>query len=107
MTVELLKRSLHRGLRQQWWFYRDAKGLEIDLLHTDGLRRLAIEAKSGATVQPEWASALLRFQRRLQKAGSDAELALIHGGDREGSARGVPARSWRALVDWPPTRSPY
>ena len=49
VAAELLKASLHRGEPPSWWFYRDAKGLEVDVLHVDGPRHLAIEVKSGAT----------------------------------------------------------
>jgi predicted AAA+ superfamily ATPase len=98
VAVQLLKRDLHRGVRPSWWFYRDGKGLEADLLQTEGLHHLAVEVKSGATVQPEWSDPLLKLGERMRQRGMDVALRVIHGGEEEGSARGVPAWSWRRLV---------
>ena len=95
VTVELQKAALHHGQRPDWWFYRDAKGLEIDLLQVQGLRHTAVEVKSGATVQREWADSLLKFQERMVAREMAVELQIVHGGEGETSARGVTARSWR------------
>lgn len=106
VAVEVHKQALHRGERPNWWFYRDAKGLEVDLLRVEGLRRLAIEVKSGATLQAEWSAALLSFQRRLQDRGESAELAVVFGGDQPGSAKGVSAVPWRGVVGLGRTEQP-
>lgn len=102
VAVQLQKQALHRGLRSNWWFYRDGKGLEADLLYADGLRQAAVEVKSGATVQAEWSQNLTRLRERIRQRGMDASLWIVHGGDLPGSARGVPALPWRRLVDWDP-----
>ncbi len=98
LAVEVHKQALHRGERPNWWFYRDAKGLEVDLLRVEGMQRLAVEVKSGATLQAEWSAALLKFRARLRERGEDTELAVVFGGEEAGSAKGVAARPWRGVV---------
>ena len=100
IAVELQKAALHRGLRSNWWFYRDAKGFEVDFLEVDGLRRRAVEVKSGETVQREWADDLHVFQERLRDRHESVELAIIFGGEGRGAAKAVDACSWRQLGDW-------
>lgn len=97
VAVELHKQALHHGRRPDWWFYRDAKGLEVDLLQPRPRGALAIEVKSGETIRPEWSDGPVKLQRRLRSRGDEAELLVVYGGDAPGSARGVPAMGWRAL----------
>lgn len=99
VAVQLLKRDIHRGERPNWWFYRDGKGLEADLVQVDGPRHLAVEVKSGATLQPEWATSLRTLAERMAKRDLQTELRIIHGGDVDGSARAVAAWTWRRLRD--------
>lgn len=112
VAVDMHKQALHRGRRPNWWFYRDAKGLEVDLLQVEGMRRLAVEVKSGATLQGEWSAPLLKFRARLRERGEDAELAVVFGGEEPGLAKGVAARHWRGVVglgssgDAPPSAQP-
>lgn len=97
VAVELQKRALHHGRRPDWWFYRDAKGMEVDLVQVQGLRHTAVEVKSGATVQREWADGLLKLQARMAARDLNVEMQIVHGGEGEATARGVAARSWRSL----------
>lgn len=98
VAVQLLKHDLHRGRRPGWWFYRDGKGLEADLVQVEGLRHVAVEVKSGATVQAEWATSLRTLGERMAKRGLQADLRIVHGGDDDGSAQAVAAWSWRRLA---------
>jgi len=65
VVAELRKHALHAGLDQDFWFYRDGGGTEIDLIihdHDHGLVR-CMEIKTGMTPKPDWAY-------RLQKAAA-------------------------------------
>ena len=98
VAVQVLKRDLHQGRRPSWWFYRDAKGLEVDLVQAEGMRHRVVEVKSGATAQAEWARPLQALGERMARRGLQAEPEIIYGGDEDGSARRIPVRSWRRLV---------
>ena len=50
VVVEALKHRLNRGAQPHLSFFRDAKGLECDLLYPTGQEFAAFEVKSGATI---------------------------------------------------------
>lgn len=60
VVTETVKHCWNRGRRPRLSFYREASGLECDLLYETGHGINAIEAKSGATVAPDWMSPLGR-----------------------------------------------
>ena len=57
VITELKKRSEHRGLERDFWFYRDNAGNEIDLIIHDHAESTVsfIEIKWGQTAKSEWA----------------------------------------------------
>jgi len=80
---EVLKAFTHRGVKPRLAFYRDKKGLEVDLLvrHPGGVT--SVEIKSGQTIHDSFARSLERFARVAFEQGGPAPLArfVIHGGD--------------------------
>jgi len=50
IVAEFLKRRWHDGQPSNLFFWRDSKGLEIDLLLENGETQTPIEIKSGATI---------------------------------------------------------
>jgi predicted AAA+ superfamily ATPase len=97
IAVELQKSAWHQGERPDWWFYRDAKGLEIDFLRVRGVSHLALEAKSGATLQAEWTDSLRKFQTRMASRDLSVDLGVVYGGDDARFLQGVPAQNWRQV----------
>ena len=61
--VEALKWRFNRGRRSNLSFFRDARGLECDLLMQGAGSLAAIEIKSGATPAGDWLDALKRVAR--------------------------------------------
>lgn len=59
-VVEALKYQFNRGRRSRLSFFRDARGLECDLLYETGRGIGAIEIKSGATVASDYFHSLVR-----------------------------------------------
>lgn len=74
---ELRKMRLHRGTTGGLYFWRDHKGLEIDVLVDNGSRLFPIEIKSGATLHPEFLKALGVWR----KLSNTPTAALIYGGN--------------------------
>jgi hypothetical protein len=49
-VTEFLKGRFNRGQQADLYFWRDSKGLEVDLLLDDGLNLTPVEIKSGQTI---------------------------------------------------------
>ncbi len=77
VVVEALKHRFNRGRSSNLSFFRDSRGLECDLLYRIGNGMAAIEIKSGATINPDFFSAL----GRVAELAPDVSVrAVVHGG---------------------------
>jgi len=110
VASEVLKSRVHQGLPRSLTFFRDRKGLEVDLIVDAGGRHLAIEAKSGATIAEDSFAGLDSFRAKAATAlpGNDLLSFIVYGGDvRQNRSNGT-AIPWSELdqVRWdlsPPT----
>ena len=81
VIVEALKHRFNQGRRANLSFFRDARGLECDLLYEVGNRMAAIEIKSGATIVAAAFDGLKRVSKLLPQI---AVRVVVHGGmDRQ------------------------
>ena len=79
VVIEALKYRYHRGRRSNLYFWRDAKGNEVDLLIERGADIAAVEIKSGATISSDYFKGLRTFaSRRSSSAGT---CALVYDGE--------------------------
>ncbi len=96
VIVELMKSRLNQGKRDNFFFWRNNTGLEVDALLDRAGKLMPIEIKSGATLATDWFKSLNQW---LDLASEEAiDPCLIFGGDtpsREGSIRVLP---WRTLA---------
>ncbi|MHB8232711.1 MAG: ATP-binding protein [bacterium] len=60
-VTEVLKYRFNKGMKSNLYFYRDSKGLEIDLIYEIGRNILPIEIKSGATISEDFFKNLKKF----------------------------------------------
>ena len=65
VVIEALKYRYNRGKRSNLYFWRDAKGNEVDLLIENGSEVTPVEIKSGATVNRDFFKGLRTFTARL------------------------------------------
>lgn len=84
VVVEALKHRFNQGRRSNLSFFRDARGLECDLLYEVGNRVAAIEIKSGATIASDSFDGLKRVSKVLPQI---AARAVVHGGTDRQSRR--------------------
>ncbi len=84
VVMEVLKHRFNRGRRSNLSFFRNASGLECDLLYGNGTDMAAIEIKSGATVASDWFDPLDRVARQLREITFKA---VVHGGVERQSRR--------------------
>jgi hypothetical protein len=99
VASEVVKTHLHRGMEPRLHNFRDAKGLEVDLVLEGATKVLLLESKSGRTISDDFFSGLRRLAEVQSHRGRSraVEPILVYGGDeaqRRGDARVVP---WRSL----------
>jgi predicted AAA+ superfamily ATPase len=75
---EMIKERFNNGLRSNLFFWRDNKGMEIDIIEQEGNKLLATEIKSGMTIQDGFFKNLVYWNKlsgnktgRLVYAGND------------------------------------
>ena len=98
-VLEAVKHAYNQGRPPYLSFLRTAGGLECDLLHERGDGLVAIEIKSGATVNSAWFAGLRRIARTVPRV---AATVLVYGGaERQvrGDCPAVPLGDFAALLD--------
>jgi hypothetical protein len=99
---EVMKAHHHRGVSPSIFFFQDRRGLEVDLiLERGGNEIAAAEIKSGATLAGDFLKPLDSLAEALAEAGGPAvEAALVYGGERAATRRGVRVVPWGQLDRW-------
>jgi predicted AAA+ superfamily ATPase len=93
---ELRKLAGHQGRHTTFHFWRDSKGLEVDLLLEDGGSLIPLEIKSSRTVQPDLFSGLAHWSRLSGTPGG----ILIHAGEqRQLRSNGLHVLPWNAVQE--------
>ena len=103
IVSEAVKAHYNAGTTPRLSYFRDAHGLEVDLVVDRGADLLGIEAKSGATVSPDAFAALDSVAALLPEL---AERLVVHGGDADWSTRGSRALPYRELDSIAWSRAP-
>lgn len=93
VVSELTKIFAHHGQRPPLFFWRDHGGHEVDVIVDLGLRRTAIEAKSGLTFASDSANGLRRYAALSGQPGG----VLVYGGDRAEVLGDVVLQGWAGL----------
>jgi predicted AAA+ superfamily ATPase len=92
---EILKNHINRSLYPAAYFWHASGAHEIDLLLDKGLRLLAIEIKSGKTLNPNFFNSLQYFQKL--SGATPEDLLLIYGGDEKQKRSNCQVLGWRHL----------
>ncbi|MCF8295382.1 MAG: ATP-binding protein [Bacteroidales bacterium] len=77
MVIEALKFRYNQGKSSNLYFYRDSKGMEIDLLIKLGAALFPIEIKSSMTWQPDFSKNLHSFNKLIQSPQTGC---VVYGG---------------------------
>ncbi|MDA8165356.1 MAG: ATP-binding protein [Desulfobacteraceae bacterium] len=96
VVSELYKAQVHRGEQPNLYHYRESRGVEIDALVDLGDRLWAIEAKSAATIAPDFLKNFEPFAERVRDSGQPAQIenAVVYGGESS------QLRSLARIVAW-------
>lgn len=103
VASEVYKSRVHRGLTADLFHFRDAKGLEVDLVCERGDRVLAVEAKSAATVAPDFFTALQGLGKdiaaRLPHLSYEARI--VYGGEESQTRTAATVIPWTQIHEHP------
>lgn len=94
VVMECVKALQNRGRIADLYFFRDAKGNEVDLLAPDGRQLKAFEIKSAATFKMDQLKGLHRFR---DLAPNLAASYLIYSGEARELSQATCARSFRDI----------
>lgn len=76
---ELIKQNYHSNLLRDYYFWRDSKGHEVDLLYVEGQALITYEIKAGKTINDNMLKGLKYFKSIAKDEVS--QQFLIYGGD--------------------------
>ena len=96
VITELLKERFNKGLEPNLFFWRDSKGLEIDLIFEKEGDLKPVEIKLGQTIVPEFMAGLEKWSTLAGNPNCPA--TLIYGGDRELVKGNVDILPWKKLT---------
>jgi predicted AAA+ superfamily ATPase len=94
--LELLKSHKNKGVSQDFYFWRDSNGNEIDLLLVDGLEVACLEMKASQTVKPEYLKALHYLD---ETTGYNYNHYLINSSDLNQKRTNETVVSWKGIND--------
>ncbi len=102
VASEILKARAHRGLPPALLFFRDRKGVEVDLIVERGDVLVALEAKSGHTVAGDFFDGLTKFAglAASQKRMPPLRQVLLYAGEKRQERTGVTVLPWSKLHDF-------
>lgn len=96
VASEVKKWLVHRGLAPTLSFYRDRKGVEVDLVVEDGRCLTAVETKSGRTVAADFFAGLAALGTLVaaEKPPRLLRKVVVYGGDETQRRSDATALSW-------------
>ena len=95
IVAEILKYFENRGVRPRLWFYRDSNGNEVDVVIPRAHELVAVEIKSGTTINTDFFKGLTRFREAVPDV---AESILVHGGEAERTQQGATVTNLAGLA---------
>jgi len=95
VVSEFLKGRFNQGLPSNLFYWRDSKGLEIDLILENGERLDAVEIKAGQTIAPDFFSSLKRWGKLTGQM--DRPAWLVYGGDRTWINENISIIPWKNI----------
>lgn len=95
IIAECYKQRLARGKREGLYYWKDNKGMEVDLLVEDGNNLRAYEIKAGRTANASYFKNLI-YWNKLK--GNNTQSTVIYGGDLSQSISGCRLKSWKEII---------
>lgn len=96
VIIDVLKQRFNRGETGSLYFYRDAKGDEVDLLIPTGRQFHAVEIKAGATINSDYFRGLTRFRSAFPDAVASSHV--VYGGEQRQARSDATVLPWRMIA---------
>jgi predicted AAA+ superfamily ATPase len=104
VVSEVLKARAHQGLDLQLRYFRESRGLEVDLIIESVKRIVLTECKSGQTVASDFFKSLTRLTELLNEWGEKRPIQsrVVYGGDAAQTRTSGRVLPWNRVceVDW-------
>ncbi|MDQ7048079.1 MAG: ATP-binding protein [Enterobacterales bacterium] len=99
VASEYYKQQTNDGMPANLFHYREARGLEIDLIVNRGENLTLIESKSGETLHSEHFKNINKLADKITNDRPELKLnkILMFGGDKSSNRHGAKAISWRDI----------
>lgn len=97
IVTEVLKWRWNRGHPSDLYYYRDARGAEVDLVVERALDPIAVEVKAGQTPVFDLAPSFASLDTTLQEAPAPARSLVrrvVYGGSRSSTVDGIQYLPW-------------
>jgi predicted AAA+ superfamily ATPase len=94
VVSELLKRRYNMIKTDNFYYFRDNTGNEVDLILDYGNTTRQVEIKSGKTISSDFFKGLDFFSRINSEAGDSY---LVYGGDQDLKRKGINILSWKSI----------
>ena len=95
VVIEFMKNNANLNLGQQFYFWRDNKGLEIDLVVQSANQLMAIEIKSAQTFSSDFIKGLKKFNGLSGETGG----ILIYDGEMEFMSKDlIKVTNWKSIL---------
>ena len=98
VVMECYKQRLNQGKRDGLYYWKDNKGMEVDLLVEEGMTFRAYEIKAGRTANSEYFKNLKYWSKLSGRMPEDC--TVIYGGDLNQSTAYGQLKSWKELLDY-------
>ena len=96
VVTEFLKGRFNKGQQADLYFWRDSKGLEVDLVLDDGSSLKPVEIKSGQTVVPDFMTSIRKW---CEISGAPNRPAwLVYGGTKRHANENIAIVPWSELA---------
>ncbi len=96
VIMEMFKKKYNKGANSQLYYWRDNKGVEVDLLIDSGNRLLPVEIKSAQTFQEDYLSSVNQWN---EFSGNKGGLLLYDGAQEFRKTNGIRVQNWRTIRD--------
>jgi hypothetical protein len=100
VVSEISKACLHSGIQTNFFHYREARGLEVDLLIERGQEFAAVEIKSGATINEDFFKNLKKFSGRIQdRQRTKLQKYVVYCGEMSQKRSHAHVLSWKDITE--------